>query len=203
VARPGCGIELTTRTDGADLAPFAPDAKPVDLLRAEAELDTWRIVEVFSRSGYPFDVSLEWSAGRGAGASALVTVSRSARISIFARSVRVVATNLSNQENRVVVTVADGFAPTRNQWEHKAHLVASDTALIPIPPFAETVRIDLADASLAPTSVIRVVDGLDTNVATHLVSDQPARGIPIGGAADLELTVPSDTDFRAVFHLSL
>ena len=45
MARPGCGIELTTRTDQAELPPVGLVAvmlppKPVELLTAEAELDT-------------------------------------------------------------------------------------------------------------------------------------------------------------------
>src|SRR5690349_16408249 len=111
--RPGCGTELSTRADGADLPPVATPTslaavKPTELLQAEAERDTWRLVELWSLSGLPFDVELQWSAGSGAGASALVTVSRAARVSIFARSLRVSASNPTATTNRVAVTVADG-----------------------------------------------------------------------------------------------
>ena len=52
MARARCGTDLSTRSDQADLPPVpdgADTGKPVELLTAEAELDTWRIVEVFSR----------------------------------------------------------------------------------------------------------------------------------------------------------
>ena len=74
MARPGCGTELTVRAEVVDLPPairLAADvipAKMVDVLAGEAELDTWRIVEVFTRGDRPFDVDISWSAGSGSGA---------------------------------------------------------------------------------------------------------------------------------------
>ena len=83
--------ELSTRADSKELPPFEPKGspKPIELLVAEAERAVWRIVELFG--GGPFDVRLAWSAGSGAGASARITVARSARVSLFARSVNIVA----------------------------------------------------------------------------------------------------------------
>ena len=56
----------------------------VDLLSAEACQGTWRIVEVVSASGGPFELRLAWSAGDGAGQEAKMTVARGTRFSIFA-----------------------------------------------------------------------------------------------------------------------
>jgi len=209
VARPSCSIELSTRADGADLPPVlvlaggSPTAKPVELLKAEAEGDAWRVVEVFSRTGLPFDVELQWSSGGGSGVTALVTVARATRIGIHARSLRVIASNHADKVNRVGVTVADGFAATRNQWEHRGHYVRSSVpTLIPIPAFGESLRLDLADPS-SPPVLIRVRDGLGAVRAAYAAANQPASGIPVGGAASVELDAPAELDFRAVYQLSL
>jgi hypothetical protein len=196
---------LSTRSDAAELPPVDPKlgAKAVEVLRGEAERDTWRIIEAFSGSGLPFDLELAWSAGSGAGAQAQITVARSTRVSVFARSVRIAATNLADKVNRVGVTVADGFAATRNRWEHRGHHVASATTVIPIPPFADTVLVDLADPVLLPQATVFVVDGIGVLRAAYPVDLQPPDGIPVGGAAVVELQVPADVDYRAVFHLSL
>ena len=199
-------VALSTRADMQELPPVdlvTGVAKAVVLLTAEAQRDTWRIVEAFSGSGLPFDLELQWSAGSGTGARALVTVARSTRISLFARSVRISATNLTAEPNRAGVTVADGFAPTRNQWEHRAAHVSGVPSPIPTPPFAETVRVDLADPSLSPLATVRILDGLGTLRATYPLLDQPAGGISVGGASALELDLAADIAFRAVFHLSL
>jgi hypothetical protein len=196
---------LSTRSDSRELPPLDPKApsSPLEVLRGEADRDTWRIVEAFSSSGLPFDLELSWSAGSGAGAGARLTVSRSTRVSVFARSVRIAASNLADQKNRVGVTVADGFAPTRNRWEYRSRHLVSQTSLIPIPPFADTVQVSLADPTLWLLSTVYVHDGLGQLRAAHPVDLQLQGGIPLGGARALELVVPNEVDFRAVFHLML
>ena len=196
-------VGLSTRADSKDLPALDPLAgpKPVELLVAEAGRDAWRIVELFSGSDLPFDAELAWSAGSGAGASARVTVARAARVAVFARSVRIAATNRADVVNRVGVPVADGFAATRNSWEHAASHLAVST--IPVPPFAESVRVELADPALSPLATVRVLDGLGAVVAAYPVDQQPALGVPVGGARALELDLAAPVSFRAVFTLSV
>jgi hypothetical protein len=209
MARPGCGTELTTRADEVDLPPAVRLAASVvparfaDVLSAEAELDTWRIVEVFSRGDLPFDVELSWSSGSGSGARALVTVTRSARVCVFARSLRVKAQNLSNLPHRVGLTVADGFAVTRNVWEHRAAVGPDNPVEAPIPPFAESVRVDAADPILLPGLTLIVRDGVNIVRAAHLGDRQPPLGVPLGGARGLLIESAAPGDLRAVFSLSL
>jgi hypothetical protein len=197
--RPGFGVELTTRSDAAALAPrmdaslgFTP------LLDAEAEVDTWRVVEAFSRVG-PFDLDLAWSAGNGSGASARVTVARSTRVCLFARSLRVAAANRCDLLNRVGLTVGDGFAVTNNVYE----VHGSGSADVPVPAFARRARLDLADAAWLPASRVQVIDGAAATraeVAGHL---QPDGGLPLGDAAALRLQLPVSLDWRLLFTLCL
>jgi hypothetical protein len=196
---------LSTRSDSRELPAVDPlkGAPPLEVLRGEADRDTWRIIEAFSGSGLPFELELSWSAGSGAGAGARLTVARSTRVSVFARSVRIAAGNLADKPNRVGVTVADGFAPTRNRWEYRARHLVSQPSLVPIPPFADTVQVSLADPTLWLVSTVYVHDGLGQLRAAHPVDLQLQGGIPLGGASALELVVPTEVDFRAVFHLML
>lgn len=209
MARPGCGVELTTRTDQAELAAVGLVAavlppKPTELLSAEAELDTWRIVEVFSRTGLPFSVDLSWSSGSGSGAQALVTVSRSARICIHARSIKLVASNLANLVNRVGVTVSDAYAVTENQWEVDDAAADQGVELeVPLPPFARTVRVDVADPALLPGTVLRLYDGVDTLRCAVAGDAQPPGGVPLGGARRFTVAFAAPTTWRAVFTLCL
>jgi hypothetical protein len=201
--RGGCGPELTTRSDQADLPAYVDALKLQSLLDAESTLDTWRIVEVFSRTGAPFEVELAWSAGSGSGAVAKVTVARSARICIFARSLRIRAGNLSSVVNRVGVTVADGYGQTRNQWEHRE--TSPDQGVVqevPIPPFARTLRLEVADPTQLPGSTIKVFDGESTLRSTVAGATQPQSGVPVGGAGKVEVEAGA-TAYRVVFTLAL
>ena len=83
-----------TRTDlsvRADRIALAGAREPVwkDVLYSEADTDAWRIVEVSSLEGKPFDIELIWSAANGSGANALITVPHASRICVFARTVQV------------------------------------------------------------------------------------------------------------------
>ncbi len=208
--RAGCAKELTTRADQADLPAYdGTTLKFQALLDGESCEDTWRIIEAFSRSAAPFELELAWSAGSGSGAFAQVTVARSVRICIFARSLRIRAANLSSSDNRVGVTVADGYGQTRNQWEHRAtgdqSVADPDQGVaqeVPIPPFARTVRLEIADPTRLPGSTIKVYDGEGTLRATVAGDAQPEGGVPVGGAGRVEVTAGA-TDYRVVYTLSL
>jgi len=173
------------------------------LLNAESGRDAWRIIEVFSLSAAPFDLRLSWSSGGGSGANAKITVSRAARICVFARSLRIQAANLSDTENRVGVTVADGHTRTRNQWEVRGTATESTPEGIEIPPFAERLRLDLSDPAYVTSAEIEVYDGQDILRSRTIASGQPSDGLPVGGAGKVEVTIPSSIDYRVVFTLSL
>jgi len=198
---------LTNRTGDVELPPVVVSGalvtpRAVELLSAESGDDAWRIVELFSLSGLPFDVDLAWSSGGGSGVSARVTVAKAARVGVHARSLRLTATNHAPVPNRVGCTVADGFSATRNQLEHRAtHLETANPSRVPIPPFAERVRVDLGEPH--PSARLRLRDALGRVRSLLLHQQQPADGLLVGGAASLELEETADFDFRAVFTLSL
>ncbi|MFH1466428.1 MAG: hypothetical protein ABIO70_18740 [Pseudomonadota bacterium] len=194
---------LSTRSDTAELAALTDDPQWVTVLDADAQAACWRIVEAFSREGQPFELEVAWSSGGGAGAKAKVTVSRSTRLSVFARALQVRAANASGSENRVGVTVADGFAATRNQWEHRGRTSANGVVEVGIPPFADHLVLETADPDQLSGLGLLVYDGTSTLRAKVPGDAQPANGVPLGGAAKLEVSAAAEADFRVVFHLNL
>ncbi len=196
--------ELSSRSDGRDLPAWTDSLKLLPLLNAEAPGADWRIVEAFSRSGLPFELSLAWSSGGGAGAKAHITVARAARVCVFARNLRIEAGNLADATNRVGVTVADAYAVTENQWEVTGQLAdQGTTAEIEVPAFARRVRLELADPAQLPTTTLRLYDGQNTLRAAIPGDKQPPVGVPVGGARTVEIAAGGATAWRAVFTLSL
>ncbi|MCB9765628.1 MAG: hypothetical protein H6739_37990 [Alphaproteobacteria bacterium] len=195
---------LSTRSDTRALTPYDGDVlRPSRLLMAEAGAACWRIVEAFSRDDAPFALILRWSSGCGAGAWAKMSVSRAARTSVFARSVQVEVANLAARDNRVAVTLADGFATTRNRWAQPALLDAERPLRVSIPPFADRTRVELAEPSLASTTTLSLLDGLGVAHATQTLAAHPADGVAIAGADALELRAVAATRLRVVFELTL
>ena len=211
--RPGCGTALSTRSDQADL-PAASGSqvagKPAVLLTSEAEQDAWRLIEVFSRTGKPFEVELHWSSGGGSGASAKVTVAHAARICVMARSLRLSASNLAPVSNRVGVTVADGFVETRNRYEVPVALAIGEVLRVRPPPFAETFRVEVPTPAStsgqeeAAEASISVMDAFNQPRAVFTPSEQSCCGVPVGGADHIVVShQDSAIQGRVVFHLSL
>ena len=203
-----CATDLTTRANAVELPPGlgppAPGPGPsVGLLSAEAEKDAWRVVELFTREGLPFEAELAWSSGSGSGASARITVSNATRVCLLARSLTVRAANLAIAAQRAGITVADGFLPTRNQFEHRGQHVEGPPSEVRVPPFAERVRVELADLSAVTTTLIVLRDAVGQIRSVYPVATQPSEGLWVGGARTVELTTNNTVAFRAVFTLSL
>jgi hypothetical protein len=195
--------DLTVRSDGKTLPAMGEAPKPLDLLDTEARAGAWRIVELFSRDGAPFEVELSWSSGSGAGAMVHFTLARAGRVSVFARGLRVRAANLSSSDNRVGVTVADGQAVTRNVLEVVGQLGENAAQALEIPPFARGVTLELSDAAQLPGAQIRVYDGQGTLRSTTTGDEQASTGVPLGGAGKVEVLAAAACAYRAVFHLVL
>ncbi|MEZ4321882.1 MAG: hypothetical protein R3F61_30685 [Myxococcota bacterium] len=195
--------DLSVRAERVTLEP-SHEAGWVDLLFAEGEQDGWRIVELSSANGRPFDADLSWSAANGAGSKALVTVARAGRVCIYGRSVSVRARNLHFLPNAVGVTVADGFAHTQNQLEVRGEGSASGPHAIRVPAFARTVRIETYDPD-DTSGVLWVIDGDNKQRSGVRVANQPPEGVPVGGASEVWFWPQSEAPlpFRAIFHLNL
>lgn len=194
---------LSTRSEQRLLPGGVDDPQLLELLHAEAYADTWRIVELFSTGGRPFEAELAWSSGRGVGARALVSVPNATRVGIYARAVQVRARNLGSEANPVGVTIADGQATTRNQWEHTGDLDPDAVSTVAVPPFARAVRLDLADTAALTGAELLLVDATDTVRARILTASQPDSGVLVGAARSVQVLATTSSPFRLVFDLTL
>ena len=194
--------DLSVRAERSTLDP-ADEAGWKQLLYTEGDTDGWRIVEASSRNGRPFDMELSWSAANGSGAKALVTVAHAARVWVFARTVQVRMKNLSRIGNAVGVTIADGYAETRNQFEVRSPPeleAAPGPVAIRVPAFAKTAWVECADPDA--DGLIVTLDGEGRRRGATNLSSQPDGGIPVGGAGELQFWL-GPVPFRVVFRLSI
>ena len=194
---------LSRRSHQETLKPYTGTTKLVDTLVAEACQGAWRIVEVVSNTGAPFEVVVGWSSGDGAGQEAKLTVSRGTRLSVFASSLKLRVANLSSRENRVTVMASEGYCVSENHFEVRGEGGSNEPIPIEIPPFAKAVRLDASPASGLVSSTLYVNDGLGTTRAEVPGDVQPAGGLPLGGAGALLVSVPAGVSFRVTFSLSI
>lgn len=173
------------------------------LLEVVFQRGAWRIVEVFSQEGRPFELELRWSAAKSSGAWVKLTTSHALRVSVFAKSLTLKASNLSSEPNTVTGRVDDGFSQTANVWEHRARTDGTTPLSIPIPPFAAAFRLDLADREALARATITLLDGQGTARARYSAATQPAGGVALGGAGRLEIATEDSIDLRGIFTLSL
>jgi len=168
----------------------------------EALAARWRIIELTSDQTLPWLCLMEWTAGDGAGMKVVVNVPHgSTRVCLFARTLRFKAQNLSNLQNRVRFTVADGHDGTRNEFEIDGPTQAETSIGSLFPPYTDKVRLELADPAAYGTSFIRFYDGLaaPTLVSTVMANAQPSYGTPVGQGADIR--VKADSAWRLIFYL--
>ena len=199
--------ELSVRADRVKLA-GAREPVWKDVLYSESDTDAWRIVEVSSLEGKPFDIELLWSAANGSGASAFITVPHSTRICVFARAVQVRVKNLDREENAVGVTIADGYAETRNQYEVRVNVIQAEEEPEPdimptrvlIPPFAQRVWVEAAEPGVE--GLIWTIDGDGRKRGVTRFEKQPGDGILVGGAKAIDCWL-GPYDFRVVFSLGI
>ncbi len=203
---------LSRRAQFVTLAPWEGDETPPWrlVLTGEAREARWRVVELISLTGAPLEARLSWSAGEGSGASALVSVARSARVAVWATAVQIEAINLASRENRVMATVADSdsFVQTRNQHEVRGESTEDRqgfTTDIPIPPFSTRLSVYLADGTADLDAwFLLVTDGQEVLRSATPLSAIPDGGLEIGSAGGISLySGGAAAAWRAVFTLSL
>jgi hypothetical protein len=174
-----------------------------DLISVQSQVETWRIVEVFSDKGFPFALELSWTAAGSTGAHALLTVSHAARVSVFANGLTARARSLAPDAHAVSLTVADGFAQTANVWEESASSDGSNPVELDIPPFATRFHLHLAETDALDGTTITLLDGNSVARARFGANALPPAGIPVGGASRLSIVTTQPTELRTVFELQL
>lgn len=160
----------------------------------------YRLIHAFSRSNVAFNLRLTFSMGEQSGCGADISVSRSTRICIFARNLKIEAANLYSAENEVIIAVPDGFMPTANHFETRGDQTGSPDS-VPIPPFARSARLDLTSNAAYAGSVIQLLDPAGVIRAQVAGDEQPPDGLPVGGAQTVQVNA-TDT-WRVTFYLHI
>ena len=170
----------------------------------------WRIIDLWSDEGSPWEARLVWSGGGGAQRTALIDVPKCARICVHATMVQVFGANLATAaEIQACVAIADGQCDTENQWTVRGDGIqeiggGSGSADVVPPPWAKFVRLELSDSALLPTAFLELVDVNGTARGRYAGPAQPHPGAPIGDAATVRLVLPSGSyAYRVVFLLHL
>jgi hypothetical protein len=193
---------LSQRSNALELTKTGSQPVWVRLLAAESQEATWRLLEVFTRQGTPFEVRLSWSAGNSTGASCRLTAAGAARVCVHARSLCLEVLNLADVAE-ACATVEDGLVPTANVWEVRAESDGQADVELPIPPFASRFHVHLAERKALAGCLISLFDGQGTLRGTFSGSNPRERGIPLGGAGRITVRTIVPTALRAVFELVL
>ena len=169
----------------------------------------WRIVDLWSDEGSPWEARLVWSGGGGAQRSALLDVPRCTRVCVHATMLQVFGSNLSTSSPiSAVAAIADGQCDTENQWTVRGEVGqavgGSGTVDVSPPPWAKFARLELSDDALLSTSFLEFVDVNGTTRCRYPADKQPFPGAPIGDAATVRCDLPAGTfAYRLVFLLHL
>ena len=170
----------------------------------------WRIIDLWSDEGSPWEARLVWSGGGGAQRTALFNVPNCTRICVHATMLQVFGSNLSNSASiQARAAIADGQCDTENQWTVRGastDIVGGGAGNLDVKPpaWARFVRLELSDTTLLATTFIELRDVNNTPRGRYPGNGQPAPGAPIGDANIVRLVLPAGTyAYRLVFLLHL
>lgn len=130
--------------DAALGAPYDDDTFGL-LHSASADAPWWRVVELSSDDGLPFRAKLSWWGGTSpVGAEVRLSVSRRARVCLYAKRIDIHMQNLASDANDLRAFIQDTpvAIPTRNALEVWFDGSGDGGVFLDVPPFAHSVRVD-------------------------------------------------------------
>jgi hypothetical protein len=166
----------------------------------------WRILDLWSDEGSPWEARVVWSGGGGALRTALVDVPKCVRVCVHATMIQVFGANLSTSANiQARAAIADGYCDTENQWTVRGTVTdQGQTVNVTPPPWAKFARLELSDSTLLGSAFVELLDVNATARGRYAANAQPAPGAPIGDAATVRLVLPGGSyAYRLVFLLHL
>ncbi len=166
----------------------------------------WRILDLWSDEGSPWEARVVWSGGGGALRTALVDVPKCVRVCVHATMIQVFGANLSTSANiQARAAIADGYCDTENQWTVRGTVTdQGQTVNATPPPWAKFARLELSDSTLLGSAFVEFLDVNGTARGRYAANAQPAPGAPIGDAATVRLVLPGGSyAYRLVFLLHL
>ena len=194
----GLGAILVPSSDHRELRPVsvAEPAPSAELLAgATADWTEWRLLELWSDQGLPWEATVEWSGSQATGQIATFTVPGSARFCCAATSIkRIKAVNLTAKAHivRVAVGSVDSTITCRN---HRMYPIAAGGGIagfvdIEIPPYGERLYVTPSDPLAFATTTVDLFDPLGALIASYTLTQQPAAGQPVTGCTVARIHPP-------------
>jgi hypothetical protein len=179
------------------------DGSTITLLTMQDTSQKWRVVELFSFRGLPWEGRLSWTlADSPPGPELRVSVPHAVRLCVYAQTLGLKGLNRSTVTNQVGAVVVDGCLPTTNQLDVVLDCDGQNAARVDVPPFASRMELMLSErAALAMTTVV-MVSGLLDRVTTYAAAI-PSSGMPMGGTHYIEVLTPMPMTVRMTFFLTV
>ena len=118
-------------------------ATPCDEVRRNGA--EWRVVDLYSDEGRPWEALIEWSGGMGGRRYARVTIAKATRLCVHASMVKVSGASLSLTTVTAWAAVSDGVVNAENEYSVRGDTSSvSHTVDVEVPPFARYVRMELS-----------------------------------------------------------
>lgn len=180
-----------------------------DLLAgAQADWTEWRLLELWTDQGLPWEATVEWAGAQAAGQRVTITVPGAARLCIAATSIkRVACTNLVPfpQTARVAVGSVDSTITCRN---HRMFTVESGGGLagfvdLDVPAYGERLYVTPSDPAAFATTLVDLFDPTGTIIASYNLTQQPSTGQPVVGCTTARIHPPAGVRCIADFALGV
>lgn len=157
---------------------------------AMANSTAWRVLEVWSDEGLPFEVLLLWTGANAGGQRARFTVGGgSARFCFAGRGITGVnVTNRASVRQFVKAAVASTPGPitTYNHFQQSVIYQGGQLTIQP-PPYSDRVKILATSAADAAATTVSLLDGALNVVGSYLLSAQPSNGEAVSGIRELSI----------------
>lgn len=207
--RPGEADPILPASDKRELGAvdvIVPDEDGM-LAGATAFETGWRVLELWSEEGLPWEADIRWTGGGAGGQRALVTVAGgTARICICAKAIlSVKPTNLSSDAHLVKVAVSSvGSAITCHNHYLMVRFGGKEPRIsVRPPPYATYLRVTGSDPTAAAGAFLELLDGLGELVARLPLSDQPSGGQPVTGIRQVDLIPVAGVRYQLDFTLGV
>lgn len=206
------GRILSPSSDSVEVAP-ASASNGLDKRRmlegAQAFFTSWRLVELWSDQGFPWEAFIQWTGGQAGGARLTLTVMGSARVCIAAHSIATIeARNLSSETQvcRAAISTVDGPIACQNHWmlSQVGGGIGGGLPFDIIPPrFAERLYMTPSIAASLAGTTVDLYDGLGNLCGNYTLNNQPPYGQPVVGISKVTVTPVAGTRYQCDFTLGV
>lgn len=179
------------------------DSSIIPLLTMQDTGQCWRVVELFSFRGLPWEGLLTWTlANSPPGPGLRVSVPHAVRLCVYAQTLNLSGINRSSVANQVGAVVADGCLPTTNQLDVVFVCDGQNATRVDVPAFASRMELMLGERAALGMTTVTMVSGALERVTTYAAAI-PSSGMPMGGTHYIEVMTPMPMTVRMTFYLTV